>query len=191
MKWFPDYNIILASKSPRRQELLASLGIQFSVKTKEVDEIYPKNLSKEQVPVYLAELKAKAFQHDLKRKDLLITADTVVCLGDEILGKPADYGEAYKMLTKLSGKEHQVITGVCLTSASRSVSFFAVSDVEFKPLTHEEIDYYIREFKPFDKAGSYGIQEWIGAIGITTISGSFYNVMGLPVQKLYQHILSF
>lgn len=191
MKWFPDYNIILASKSPRRQELLASLGIQFSVKTKEVEEVYPEALPKEQVPVYLAELKAKAFQHDLQEKDLLITADTVVCLGHEILGKPADYDDAYKMLTKLSGKEHQVITGVCLTSATKSVTFYAVSDVEFKTLTHDEIDYYIREFKPYDKAGSYGIQEWIGAIGITTIKGSFYNVMGLPIQKLYQYILSF
>lgn len=191
MKWFPDYNIILASKSPRRQELLASLGIQFSVKTKEVEEIYPEELPKEQVPVYLAELKAKAFQHDLQEKDLLITADTVVCLHNEILGKPADYNDAYNMLTKLSGKEHQVITGVCLTSATKSAAFYAVSDVEFKALTHDEIDYYIREFGPFDKAGSYGIQEWIGAIGITNIKGSFYNVMGLPIQKLYQNILSF
>jgi len=191
MDWLPDYNIILASKSPRRQELLASLGIQFSVKTKEVDEVYPQELAKEEVAVYLAELKAKAFQNDLNENDLLITADTIVCLAQEILGKPADYKGAYAMLEKLSGRHHEVITGVCLTTLNKSVSFFAQTDVQFKTLTHDEIDYYIREFSPYDKAGSYGIQEWIGAIGITNINGSFYNVMGVPVQKLYQEILNF
>lgn len=191
MKWFPDYNYILASKSPRRQELLTSLGIQFTVKTKEVEELYPGDLSKEQIPVYLAELKAKAFQNQLSSNDLLITADTIVCLENEVLGKPADYNEAFEMLSRLSGHEHQVITGVCLSSVQKNESFYAVTDVQFKSLSEEEIDYYIREYKPFDKAGSYGIQEWIGCIGIRGIRGSFYNVMGLPVQKLYERIVNF
>lgn len=191
MKWFPDYNYILASKSPRRQELLTSLGIQFTVKTKEVEELYPGDLSKEQIPVYLAELKAKAFQNQLSSNDLLITADTIVCLENEVLGKPADYNEAFEMLSRLSGHEHQVITGVCLSSEQKNESFYAITNVQFKSLSEEEIGYYIREYKPFDKAGSYGIQEWIGCIGIRGIRGSFYNVMGLPVQKLYEHIVNF
>jgi len=191
MDWFPNYNIILASKSPRRQQLLKSLGLTFIVKTREVEEIFPEDLSKEEVPVYLARLKATPFKNELSETDLLITADTVVCLNDEILGKPSDYNEAFQMLQSLSDKVHEVITGVCLTSKIKQDSFFAKSKVEFKSLTKDEIDYYIRTFKPFDKAGAYGIQEWIGAIGITNIEGSFYNVMGLPIQKLYEKIQSF
>lgn len=191
MKWFPDFNIILASKSPRRQQLLASLDIDFSVQTKDVDESYPKNLKKEQVPLYLAELKAKAFQHELQPNDLLITADTVVLVDDNILGKPGGYKEAYDMLKRLSARQHRVITGVCLSAVHKTTSFFAQTEVEFKSLSHDEIDYYIRHFKPYDKAGSYGIQEWIGSIGISNINGSFYNVMGLPIQKLYQEIIDF
>lgn len=191
MKWFPDYNFILASKSPRRQQLLRSLDIDFTVQTREVDENYPKYLKKEEVPVFLAELKARAFQNDLKENDLLITADTIVCLDDQILGKPEDYEEAFSMLKTLSGKKHQVITGVCLTSLSKQISFYSISEVEFKVLTGDEIDYYIQHYRPFDKAGAYGIQEWIGTIGISHIEGSFYNVMGLPVQKLYEMIKIF
>ena len=191
MHWLPDYNVILASKSPRRQQLLQSLGIKFTVQTREVDEIYPDSLSKEEVPVYLSKLKAKPFLNDLKDRDLLITADTVVCLGEEILGKPRDKQEAVKMLSALSGNEHQVITGVCLSSKKKQRAFYSISNVEFKTLTSEEIEYYITEFKPYDKAGAYGIQEWIGTIGIVHIEGSFYNVMGLPIQKLYEEIQIF
>uniref|UniRef100_UPI0032178339 Maf family nucleotide pyrophosphatase n=1 Tax=uncultured Draconibacterium sp. TaxID=1573823 RepID=UPI0032178339 len=191
MEWFPKYNFILASKSPRRQQLLKSLNISFSVKTKEVDEIYPEHLKKEEVPVFLAELKSKPFQDELSENDLLITADTVVCLGEEILGKPKDYSEAFNMIRNLSGKEHQVITGVCLTSPQKRHSFYSLTNVLFKELTNQEIDFYINQFKPYDKAGAYGIQEWIGTIGITHIEGSFYNVMGLPIQKLYEEIQKF
>lgn len=191
MDWMPHYNIILASKSPRRQQLLKSLGINFSVQTKEVEEIYPGKLNKEEVPVYLSELKAKPFLNDLIETDLLITADTVVCLGKEVLGKPGDKEEAVKMLEALSGNEHQVITGVCLSSKNKQKAFYSVTNVQFKPLTPQEIEYYISEYKPYDKAGAYGIQEWIGTIGIVHIEGSFYNVMGLPVQKLYAEIQNF
>lgn len=191
MNWYPRYNIILASKSPRRQQLLRSLGLTFSVKIKEIEEVFPEGLSKEEVPVYLAELKAAPFENELSENDLLITADTVVCLDNEILGKPADYEEAYQMLRNLSNKTHEVITGVCLTSKNKKRSFYAVTNVEFKSLSGDEIDYYIQNYKPYDKAGAYGIQEWIGAIGITHIEGSFYNVMGLPIQKLYEKIQTF
>ncbi|MFV0590385.1 MAG: Maf family nucleotide pyrophosphatase [Draconibacterium sp.] len=191
MNWFPQYNFILASKSPRRQQLLQSLGISFAVHTKEVEEVWPAGLQTEEVPVYLAELKAGAFKTELGKNDLLITADTVVCLGKEILGKPENYEDACAMLQRLSGKEHQVITGVCLTSEDKRKSFYSVTNVEFKTLTEVEIEYYVTHFKPFDKAGAYGIQEWIGTIGIKHIEGSFYNVMGLPIQKLYEKIQSF
>lgn len=191
MNWFPKYNIILASKSPRRQQLLESLGIEFSVQTKEVDEVYPQDLNKEEVPVYLAELKSKPFIDDLNENDLVITADTVVCLEDEILGKPVDAADAFRMLNNLSNQNHQVITGVCLTTKQKAYSFYSQTNVRFKELTQQEINYYISEYKPFDKAGAYGIQEWIGTIGITHIEGSFYNVMGLPIQRLYEEIQKF
>ncbi len=187
----PDYNYILASKSPRRQQLLRLLDIDFVVKTKDVEEEYPPTLSKNEVPVYLAGLKSKAFQQELKAHDLLITADTIVCFEDKILGKPADYQDAYHMLQRLSGKMHQVITGVCLSSAARTVAFHSLTHVEFNLLYPDEIEYYLEKYAPFDKAGAYGIQEWIGAIGIKRIEGSFYNVMGLPVQKLYDKLRAF
>jgi len=191
MNWYPDYNFILASKSPRRQQLLKSLDIDFSVRILEIDETYPDYLSKEEVPVYLAELKANAFLSELNEKDLLITADTIVCLGDQILGKPENYNDAFKMLRSLSARKHEVITGVCLSSTKKKVSFYSSTEVEFKELSEEEIDYYIQNYQPFDKAGAYGIQEWIGSIGIRQIEGSFYNVMGLPIQKLYEAIKKF
>jgi septum formation protein len=191
MNWFPNYNYILASKSPRRNQLLKSLGIEFQVKTKDVEENYPDNLQKEEIPVFLAELKSKPFLKDLSANDLLITADTIVWKDGEVLGKPANKEEAVKMLQLLSATEHQVISGVCLSGADKTESFYSISNVQFKKLTLQEIEYYISEFKPFDKAGAYGIQEWIGTIGITHIEGSFYNVMGLPVQKLYDEILRF
>lgn len=191
MNWLPDYNYILASKSPRRQELLKSLGINFQIITKEVEEIFPDNLSKEQIPVFLAELKAKSFLNDLKENDLLITADTIVWFNGEVLGKPANRKEAIETLQKLSGHEHQVISGVSLTSVKKQKSFFSITNVMFKQLSLPEIEYYVYEYKPYDKAGAYGIQEWIGYIGITHIEGSFYNVMGLPVQQLYTEIQNF
>jgi septum formation protein len=191
MNWLPNYNYILASKSPRRQELLLSLGVNFQVITGEVEETYPLNLNKEEIPVYLAELKSKSLIKNLKENDLLITADTIVWLNGEVLGKPANKEEAVKILQKLSANEHQVITGVCLTSVHKQKSFFSISNVQFKNLSLPEIEYYVSEFSPLDKAGAYGIQEWIGYIGITRIEGSFYNVMGLPVQQLYTEILNF
>lgn len=191
MKWLPPYNYILASKSPRRQELLLSLGIEFRVLVKEVEEHYPNHLSKEEIPVYLAGLKAKSLLKELKNGDLLITADTIVWLNGTVLGKPKNKPEAIAMLAKLSGNEHQVVSGVCLSSTKKQSSFYSISNVRFKPLSESEIDYYVSNFKPYDKAGGYGIQEWIGFVGITGIEGSFYNVMGLPVQQLYEEIMAF
>lgn len=191
MKWFPNYNYILASKSPRRNQLLQSLGLEFKVVTLEVEENYPRNLNKEEIPVFLAELKAKPFLTDLDENDLIITADTIVWFNGEVFGKPKDKADATQMLQRLSGNEHQVISGVCLTAQHKHKSFYSISNVQFKNLTSNEIEYYISEFKPFDKAGAYGIQEWIGSIGITHIEGSFYNVMGLPIQKLYEEIQKF
>jgi len=191
MEWFPGYNYILASKSPRRQELLHNLGLPFEIRIKEAEENFPEDLNKEQIPVYLAQTKAAPFYKDLNENDLLITADTIVWLEGKVLGKPANSTEAKQMLQSLSGREHQVISGVCLTSKNKQKSFYAVSNVQFKVLTDHEIDFYVSQFKPFDKAGAYGIQEWIGAIGIIHIEGSFYNVMGLPVQRLYEEIQKF
>jgi septum formation protein len=191
MEWFPEYNYILASKSPRRQELLHILGLSFEVRTKETEENFPEDLNKEQIPVYLAQTKAAPFYEELNENDLLITADTIVWLDGKVLGKPENSAEAKQMLQGLSGREHQVISGVCLTSKNKQKLFYAVSNVQFKVLTDHEIDFYVSQFSPFDKAGAYGIQEWIGAIGITHIEGSFYNVMGLPVQRLYEEIQKF
>ncbi len=191
MKWFPDYNYILASKSPRRQQLLHELGLDFQVRLKEVEEIFPEGLLPTEIPVYLAELKAKSFIHELKNEDLLITADTIVLLENKVLGKPENPKDAENLLRMLSGKEHQVISGVCLSSTTKQKSFHAVTNVQFKHLTAEEISFYVHTFRPYDKAGAYGIQEWIGYIGISHIEGSFYNVMGLPVQKLYEEIMRF
>lgn len=180
------YNIVLASNSPRRKELLSGLGLKFEVKVlPDVDESYPKNLLPEEVPIYIASKKANANRVNMANNDLLITADTVVICNGKILGKPKNAAEAYEMLNFLSGKVHQVVTGVCLTTIKEQRKFSATSDVTFKNLTSEEIEYYIQNFKPYDKAGAYGIQEWIGYIGVTKINGSFFNVMGLPVQRLY------
>ncbi len=191
MDWLPKYNYILASKSPRRQELLKSLGVQFKVMVQDGDENFPESLKKEEIPVFLAKLKAQSFRNSLVENDLLITADTIVWFDGKVLGKPANKSEAIQTLKELSGKEHQVISGVCLTSTKKQNSFFSVSNVKFKDLSITEIEYYVSEYQPFDKAGSYGIQEWIGYIGITHIEGSFYNVMGLPIQQLYSEILKF
>ena len=191
MKWFPEYNYILASKSPRRQQLLNLLGLDFRVAVKDTEENFPSGMPKEEIPVYLARLKAEPFLSELQASDLLITADTIVWQNGVVLGKPSGNEEAREMLKNLSGNEHQVISGVCLTSPQKQTAFYAVTNVQFKVLSKKEIDHYISEYKPFDKAGAYGIQEWIGLIGITNIEGSFYNVMGLPIQKLYEKIIRF
>lgn len=191
MDWIKKYNIILASKSPRRQQLMKEMGFTFTVKDVDVDEHYPAHLSMSEIPVYIAEQKAKPFEGHIKNNDLVITADTIVYLNGEVLGKPRNEQHAKQILLKLSGQKHQVITGVCLKNIQKQKSFFSLTDVFFKELTKQEIDYYIKEFRPFDKAGAYGIQEWIGYIGIKRIEGSFFNVMGLPIQKLYEEIQLF
>jgi septum formation protein len=189
-KKYKDSNIILASKSPRRQNLLKELNLEFSIRTKEgIEEIYPKNVENKDVAEYLAELKADAFKNDLKANDILITADTVVILKDRVINKPANKEEAFEMLKSLSGNKHRVITGVCITSKEKKLSFSAFTDVYFRELKEEEINFYIEKYKPFDKAGAYGIQEWIGYIGIEKIEGSYFNVMGLPIQKLYDELM--
>ncbi|HEY3370122.1 MAG TPA: Maf-like protein [Prolixibacteraceae bacterium] len=186
-----SYEIILASQSPRRQQLLSDLGLQFKVQSMDVDELFPAALGMNEVPVYLAELKATAFLPHLKPNQLVITADTIVWLDGQVMNKPSDYDDGFRMLKDLSGKKHQVITGVCLLSTQKKISFFASTDVWFKQLSDEEIHYYLENFRPYDKAGAYGIQEWIGYIGIQHIEGSFYNVMGLPIQSLYEHLKAF
>lgn len=187
------YQIILGSQSPRRLELLKELGVDFKVDSKNgVDEVFPSNLSPVEVAIYLAELKASPYSEELKNSNkLIITADTIVCIESEILGKPQNRLEAISMLQKLSGKMHKVITGVALSSNNKKKSFSAVTHVFFKDLSNNEIEYYVDTYKPFDKAGSYGIQEWIGMIGIERIEGSYFNVVGLPIQQLYTALLNF
>lgn len=186
-----DYKIILASGSPRRSQLMRDCGFQFEIRMKDIEEIYPAELPITVVPEYLAKLKAKAFEGELKADELVVTADTVVCIDAKILGKPQNRTVAIEMLETLSGRKHTVVTGVCLTTTEKQESFSVFTDVYFKPLTSGEITYYVDHYKPFDKAGGYGIQEWIGYIGIERIDGSFYNVMGLPVQRLYEALRHF
>jgi septum formation protein len=180
--------IILASKSPRRQELLKLMDINFHVVLKEVDESYPEELSPEEIAVYIAEKKAKAFDETVT-DEIVLTADTIVCVNNQILGKPENEAHAIEMLQTLSGRMHQVITGVCLLYQHRYHSFYDVSEVFFAELSDEEIVSYVKEYKPFDKAGSYGIQERIGLIGIERINGSYTNVVGLPTEKLYRELM--
>lgn len=186
------YNVILASNSPRRRELLADLGIDFQVKTlKGVDESYPHDLPVLEIAEYISRKKAQAYKSQMSADQLIITADTVVILGDEVLGKPADDADARRMLRELSGKTHKVVTGVTIATTCNIKSFSAVTDVEFAPLSDEDINYYVDHYRPLDKAGAYGIQEWIGCMGVRHISGSFYNVMGLPLHRLYSEINQF
>ena len=183
------YRIILASNSPRRKELLGGLGIDYEVKVLPgIDESYPDSLKGEEIPVYIASEKAAAYRAVMQEDDLIITADTIVYLDGEVLGKPRDAADAARMLRLLSGKTHQVITGVCITTQTFQKSFAAVTEVTFDTLSEEEIDYYVSKYAPMDKAGSYGIQEWIGFIGVTGMKGSYFNVMGLPVQRLYREL---
>lgn len=184
--WLKDYDIILASGSPRRREILAMTGLPFRVDTSvEVDESYPDTLPAEEVARYLACKKCEAHACNLPPRTLVIAADTVVIADGRILGKPADEEDARRMLAALAGRTHTVVTGVAVATATGSAGFSAATEVDFAPLSAVEIDYYVANYRPLDKAGAYGIQEWIGAIGVEAIRGSFYNVMGLPVQRLY------
>jgi len=186
---FEGYKITLASGSPRRRELLAGLDIEFTVEPgKDSSEAYSEDLSHDQIPEFLALHKSNTFHRSLEDNEVLITADTLVFLGESVLGKPQDRDEAFSIIRGLSGKSHKVITGVALRTVKETRSFSVSTDVIFADLTDEEINYYIDRYKPYDKAGAYGVQEWIGYIGISGINGSFYNVMGLPVQRLYSEL---
>jgi len=186
-----DTRVILASGSPRRQFLLGELGIDFQVRLSEVEEDFPAHLKREEIPVFLAEKKSLAGAQNLADDELLITADTIVWIDGRVLNKPANPEEALEMLRQLSGKMHEVISAVCLRNRRKSHTFYVVSEVIFRPLTEEEIRYYVNRFSPLDKAGAYGVQEWIGYIGVEAIRGSFYNVMGLPLSEVYSEMMAF
>ena len=181
------YKIILASNSPRRKELLTGIDVQFEVRViQDIDESYPADLPTKDIAGYISHKKAAVYQQQMAPDELIITADTIVVLGNEVMGKPHDEADARRMLRELSGQTHQVITGVTLTTIQKQVTFSVETDVTFKQLSDSEIDYYVSHYKPFDKAGAYGIQEWIGHIGVTGLQGSYFNVMGLPVQRIYE-----
>jgi septum formation protein len=183
--------IILGSKSPRRKELLSGIGIEFTIRTKDTDESYPFDIEPNEVPIYIASKKAEDLIDELTHDEIIICADTVVIVDKTILGKPNNAIEAKEMLQLLSGKTHLVTTGVVIASKTKTKSFNSSTEVTFKILSSEEIDYYVTNYKPFDKAGSYGIQEWIGFIGVTSIKGSYFNVVGLPIHEVYQHLNDF
>lgn len=184
-----QYKLILASGSPRRQQFFKELGLKFEIRLKEIEETYPKHLKAQEITDYLAEHKANAF--DLAEDEILVTSDTIVWLEDKALGKPLNYEEAFVTLKELSGKTHQVITSVCLKSNSKTKVFHEITLVTFVELSDEMIRFYLDNYKPFDKAGAYGIQEWIGLVGIEKIEGSYTNVVGLPTQKFYKELLCF
>ena len=187
-----NYKIILASNSPRRKALLEGLDIDFEVRViPGIDESYPPDLIPEDIPVFIAQKKADAYRASIQADELIITADTVVVLDGDIIEKPSDKSEAIQMLQRLSGRKHQVITAVTLTTIEQQKTFSVTSSVDFAVLTDNEIAYYVEQYKPYDKAGAYGIQEWIGYIGVRSIEGSFYNVMGLPIQRLYQELKNY
>ncbi len=181
--------VILASNSPRRKLLLGGLDLDFEVRViDDIDESYPEGLEPKSIAEYIAKKKADAYKQTMNADELIITADTIVVLGNKILGKPADEKEAKKMLGRLSGKTHQVITGVCMLTAESEKVFSVTTDVTFRKLFTLEITHYVKNFRPFDKAGAYGIQEWIGHVGVTSINGSYFNAMGLPVQRIYKEL---
>lgn len=187
-----DYHIILASNSPRRRELLRGLDLDFEIKVlPHVSEGHPDDMSAVDIPLFISKEKASAYKDMLKPRDILITADTMVILGNEALGKPRDDDEARKMLHALSGKTHKVVTGVSLSATDKERSFAVTTDVTLKDLSDSEIDYYVSHYHPLDKAGAYGIQEWIGYVGVTGIRGSYFNVMGLPVQRIWDELNKF
>lgn len=183
------YKVILASNSPRRKDLLAGLGVEYEVRTMpDVDESYPSTLKEADIPLYISQEKANAYRSMLQSDELMITADTIVWLEGEVLGKPADRAEAISMLQRMSGRTHEVYTGVSITTTEWQRSFAVQTEVKFATLTNEEIVYYVDRFQPMDKAGAYGVQEWIGFIGVEHIEGSYFNIMGLPVQRLYKEL---
>ncbi len=186
---FNKHRIILASGSPRRQQFLKELDVDFEIQLKDIEEIYPEHLQAEEITNFLAKLKAAAFVADLKVNDILITSDTIVWLNNKALGKPKDYDDAFEMLTEMSGTTHKVITSVCLKTIDKEVVFYEETLVTFTKLSSDEIKYYLNNYKPFDKAGSYGIQEWIGLVAITKIEGSYANVVGLPTHRLYEEMM--
>ncbi len=185
-----SYTVILASGSPRRQQFLKDLGIDFVIRTKDVKEVYPKYLHGKEITDYLAVLKANAFTDSLKENEILITADTIVRFNGKVLGKPTDAKNAKEMLKELSGQAHEVITSVCIKTSEKQILINDSTDVYFKVLTDDEINFYVENYQPFDKAGSYGIQEWLGYIGVEKIVGSYYNVMGFPVHKFYKEMMN-
>ncbi|MCQ2257201.1 MAG: Maf-like protein [Bacteroidaceae bacterium] len=186
------YKIILASNSPRRKELLGGLGLSFEVKTMPgIDESYPETLRGEEIPKYISAKKAEAYRDVMRNDEMYITADTIVYDADEVLGKPQSREDAIRMLRQLSGHSHDVITGVSIVTKEKTVQFASTSKVFFSDLTDEEIEYYVDNYRPYDKAGAYGIQEWIGFVGVSRIEGSYFNVMGLPVQRLFTELKKF
>jgi septum formation protein len=186
-----NYRVILASRSPRRQQLLKELGLTFDVIVKDYEETFPDGLNGEQIALHVASGKAQSFKNELKDTEIVITADTIVWCNNQVLGKPADRDDARRILKEISGNTHEVITGVTILSPTKELTFSESTKVTFEPLSDGEIDYYIDNFKPYDKAGAYGIQEWIGIIACSHIDGSYFNVVGLPVQRLYKELLSF
>ena len=189
-KHLKNYNIILASGSPRRQQFLKDLNLDFSIQLKEVEEIYPPHLKGKEITDFLAELKSNAFTN-LKKNDILITSDTIVWLDNKAIGKPKNKQEAITIFKEISGKKHQVYTSICIKTSTDIKIINDKTDVYFKDLNDDEINYYLDNFQPYDKAGGYGIQDWIGLIGVEKIDGSYFNVMGLPVHKLYTELLKF
>jgi len=185
------YRIILASRSPRRQQLLHESGLRFDVVVREYKESFPENLKGEEIAAYLSRQKAECFKIEVTLNEIFITADTIVWCNNKVLGKPADTDDAKRMIRELSGNTHEVITGVTLLSASKEKTFTDSTRVTFEELSEEEISYYVENFKPYDKAGAYGIQEWIGVAACSRIEGSYFNVVGLPVQKLYEELKGF
>ena len=186
---FKNNHIILGSASPRRQELFKKLDFKFEIQVRPIIENYPSNLKEEEITNYLAKLKAQAFENELHKNDIVITSDTIVWFNNKPLEKPKDKFEAIQMLQKLSGKSHKVITSICIKTEHTENIFFDTTIVNFKMLSTKEIEYYVDNYKPLDKAGAYGIQEWIGFIGVTKLEGSYFNVMGLPVHKLYEELI--
>ena len=187
-----DYKVILASNSPRREELLRGIDIDFEVKVlPDIDESYPESLNRKEIAEFVALKKANLYIPSLAPDELLITADTIVLLEGKVYGKPTNIDGAKEMLRTLSGKTHEVISGVCLTSIDKQISFSVTSEVEFGELTDDEIKYYVNHYSPFDKAGSYGVQEWIGYVAVKNINGSYYNIMGLPIHRLYRELIKF
>jgi septum formation protein len=184
-------NIILASGSPRRQQFFKEMDLHYTIRLKEIEEIYPEHLQAEEITNFLAELKASAFENELKGNDILVTSDTIVWLNGKALGKPRDYDDAFKILQQLANQTHEVITSVCLKSIDKTDVFHCVTKVTFSDLSDEAIRYYLDNYKPFDKAGSYGIQDWIGLIGISKIEGSYTNVVGLPTEMLFQKLMNY